>query len=156
MATNNASNNRYPSGILIGTSNVLMSDYNDGVAWTPTVSGSTSAGTGTYTIQVGYYSQVGNLIFATAQIVWTAHTGTGNLLVTNLPFACRNLANYNPESIVNTINIALPGGTSRTAIGSMQANTTIIDVQVTQNSGDNSPVALSATGEIHISIVYLK
>lgn len=156
MTTNNASNNRYPSGILIGTSNVLMPDYNDGVSWTPTVSGSTSAGLGTYTTQVGYYNVVGNLIFATAQIVWTAHTGTGNLLVTNLPFTCRNLANYNPESIVNTINIALPEGTNRTAIGSMQPNTTTVDVQVTQNAGANVAVALSASGEVHISIIYLK
>lgn len=156
MATNNSTNKSCPSGILIGTSNVLMSDYNDGVTWTPTVSGSTSAGTGTYTTQFGVYSQVGNLIFATAKIIWTAHTGTGNLLITDLPFNVRNLTDYDPEAIVNTINITLPGGTARTSIGSMQAATNIVNVQVTQNNGANSPVALSASGQVHLSIVYLK
>lgn len=156
MATINSVNNSFPNGILIGGSNIKMPDYDDGTSWVPTVSGSSSAGVGTYTTQVGIYSIVGNLIFATAEIVWSAHTGTGNLLITNLPFTVRNLANYNPEGIVNTISIALPGGSSRTSIGSCQHNTTTVDVQVTQNNGANLPVALSASGEVHLNIVYLR
>lgn len=154
MTTNNSTNNAFPSGITLGTSGVPFTTYNDGVSWVPTVSGSTSAGTGTYTVQAGYYTQIGNMIFLSADITWTAHTGTGNLLITNLPFPARNLSNYNPESIVNTANINLPGGTARTSVGSIQPNTSTVDVYVTTQT-TNSPVAMSASGTVHVTLAYL-
>lgn len=153
--TNNSTNKRFPSGILIGASNETMTDYLTGASFSPTVSGSTSAGTATYTLQFGIYSQVGNILFVTAEIIWTAHTGTGNLLITNLPFNARNLANYNPEGIVNTVSIPLPGSANRTSIGSIQNGTNVVNVEVSQNNAANSPVALSVTGEVHLNIIYL-
>ena len=55
--------------------------------WTPVVYGSTTAGVGTYVNQVGRYAVSGNLVVATAYIQWSAHTGTGDLLVSGLPYA---------------------------------------------------------------------
>jgi hypothetical protein len=51
----------------------------------PTIVGSTVAGVGTYSTQVGRYTRVGNRIFFDLAIVWSAHTGTGNMSVAGLP-----------------------------------------------------------------------
>jgi hypothetical protein len=88
-----------------GTSE-LLADYEEGT-WTPTISGSTVAGTGTYTIQVGRYTKVGNLVTVTAVMAWTAHTGTGSIFLTNLPFTAANIVNFEPVIAVMPANIAL-------------------------------------------------
>lgn len=54
--------------------------------FTPVVIGSTAAGTGTYTTQSGTYIKIGNMIYVTIALVWTAHTGTGDLRISGLPF----------------------------------------------------------------------
>ena len=54
--------------------------------YTPTVQGGTSAGAGTYSVQTGTYI-VDEYLYCTLnyQATWSAHTGTGTLLM-NLPF----------------------------------------------------------------------
>ena len=60
----------------------------------PTVSGTTSAGTATYTQQNGNYVKLGNLIFYWFVVVWNSGTGTGSLLLSNLPFAVDATVNF--------------------------------------------------------------
>ena len=62
-----------------------LDDYEEGT-WTPSIIGSTTAGTGTYTTQQGTYTKIGNIVKFQAEIVWTAHTGTGQVQVANYPF----------------------------------------------------------------------
>jgi hypothetical protein len=54
--------------------------------FTPVVAGTTSAGAGTYTTQVGRYTRLGNIVQVSIVLVWSAHTGTGNTKITGLPF----------------------------------------------------------------------
>lgn len=63
--------------------------------WTPTFVGSTGAGTYTYTIQVGYWTRVGQLIFVRGRIGISAITGapTGNMRIAGLPLNAVNIAN---------------------------------------------------------------
>jgi len=56
-------------------------------AWTPTVTGGTIAGVTTYTTQTGSYSVNGDYVYINIDVRYTAATGTGDLLVGNLPFA---------------------------------------------------------------------
>jgi hypothetical protein len=72
-----------------GTSE-LFADYEEG-SWTPTVIGSTSAGTATYSIQVGTYTRIGNKVFITCKVVYSSFTGTGNMDISGLPVACKTL-----------------------------------------------------------------
>lgn len=130
-------------------------NYQEAISWTPTIVGQTSPGVGTYTIQNGLYTRIGNIIFIQGQITWTAHTGTGNLLIGNLPFACRNSTNYNPEGIVNTESMTLPGGANRTSVGSAQPGLTTMQVSVPVNNAANSPVQMQASGTIHMTLTYL-
>ena len=62
--------------------------------WTPTLAGDGTAGTTTYTTQVGYYTIIGNLVYVEGQMVITAATGTGNAIIGGLPFTVKGLANY--------------------------------------------------------------
>jgi hypothetical protein len=64
-----------------------LDDYEEG-EWTPVIEGTTTAGTGTYTVRYAYYFKVGNIKFVTGAIGWSAHTGTGNLRLAGLPFSC--------------------------------------------------------------------
>jgi hypothetical protein len=74
-----------------GTSE-LLADYEEGT-WTPIVVGKTTAGTGTYSTQSGFYTKMGNMVTFSAILGWSAHTGTGNIQIQGLPFAITN-GNY--------------------------------------------------------------
>ena len=67
-----------------GTSE-LLDDYEEG-SWTPVVTGSTSAGTGTYGNQIGLYTKVGRVVHFQCWLQVSAHTGTGVTLINGLPF----------------------------------------------------------------------
>jgi hypothetical protein len=67
-----------------GTSE-LFNDYETGT-FSPTISGTTIAGTGTYNAAGGLYTKVGNLVTVQIYINLASHTGTGNILITGLPF----------------------------------------------------------------------
>lgn len=50
--------------------------------YTPTVYGSSVTGSGTYTVQTGFYREIGDALYLQIDIEWTAHTGSGELRVT--------------------------------------------------------------------------
>lgn len=60
-------------------------DYEEGT-YTPAIVGLTTAGAGTYSTQVGEYTKIGNRVLTTWHLIWSAHTGTGNMSV-SIPFA---------------------------------------------------------------------
>ena len=62
-----------------------MSSYEEGT-WIPVIEGTTTAGTGTYTSQGGSYTRIGDLVTCLGYTDITAHTGSGNILITGLPF----------------------------------------------------------------------
>ena len=128
--------------------------YSEQTAWTPTITGGTIAGTGTYSSQVGYYTHIGNMLFVTCHIVWTDHTGTGDMTITNLPFAARNSSDYHPEGTINPSNIPLPGNAT-SCRGDIAAGTSIVSMYVLRSNNTNSPVQMNASGTLHLTIAYL-
>jgi hypothetical protein len=86
-----------------------IDDYEEG-AFTPTISGTTTAGAGTYTAQTGRYTKIGNRVHFSIYLVWTAHTGTGSLLVTGLPFTSNATALAFSTASVYAANLALTAG----------------------------------------------
>jgi hypothetical protein len=58
----------------------------------PTLVGTTAAGVGTYTSQTGKWIRFGNLVYCNLAVSWTAHTGTGNMEITGLPYAAADRA----------------------------------------------------------------
>lgn len=72
--------------------------------FTPTVIGATSPGTGTYTTQSGIFSRLGNLVVFEISLSWTAHSGTGNMLIGGLPFPATTRSAVTPYG--NNISLA--------------------------------------------------
>jgi hypothetical protein len=66
-----------------------LDDYEEGT-FTPTMFGSTSAGTTTHVLQVGKYTKIGNVVFVNVIISWSAATGTGTMEMGGLPFTVAN------------------------------------------------------------------
>jgi hypothetical protein len=77
----------FPATQSASTDANTLDDYEEGT-FTPTIIGTTTAGTGTYSAnsQIGRYTKIGNRVYFTIYFVWTAHTGTGNMSVAGLPF----------------------------------------------------------------------
>jgi hypothetical protein len=75
----------FPATKVPSTDANTLDDYEEGT-WTPTLFGTTTAGTGTYVVNIGRYTLIGNVCYFDLIIVCTAHTATGNVRV-NLPFA---------------------------------------------------------------------
>lgn len=87
-----------------------LDDYEEGT-FSPTVYGTTAGGTGTYTTQSGRYIKVGKLVFASVGLTWTAHTGTGNMGIGNLPFTCFNTSTVAYQSMnAQCANLTVPAG----------------------------------------------
>ena len=85
-----------------------------GSTFTPVLVGSTTAGVGTYTAQLGYYTRIGNRVHFHLNLGWSAHTGTGNMKITGLPFTSSN-STFCPVTIVPA-DITSPAGTSIAAM----------------------------------------
>lgn len=106
-----------------GMTSELLDDYEEGT-FTPTVQGTTSAGTATYSIQVGRYVKVGDVVHFQISLAWSGHTGTGNIAgVYGLPFAAANVTNnYSTHSVcLDTLSMTA-GNVLQTFLGQAQSN----------------------------------
>jgi len=125
-----------------------LDDYEEGT-WTPTVIGSTSAGTATYSLQSGSYTKIGNTVNFWLKLTWTGGTGTGSLQVSSLPFTpvTTNL----PVMNLLAINISLTAGQTPYCF----MNGTIIQiVQLPTGGGSDTTVPYDAAGSLYITGTY--
>jgi hypothetical protein len=135
-----------------GTSE-LLADYEEGT-WTPTVDGSTTVGVATYDAQFGSYTKVGNRVIFSAYIAWSAHTGTGNMRISGLPFTiANNGGNY------SAVAVYLDASTALSALNVLQVRTIInstglFPTQTPVGGGATSQVALPASGGFMLSGQY--
>jgi hypothetical protein len=117
-----------------------LDDYEEGT-WTPRIDGSTSAGAGTYTAQVGLYTKIGRMVTYYFNVTWTAHTGTGSLLVANFPFTAGATDNSPIALVYSALTYTSPP-TARMA----QGTTTAALFQAASNAAiANIPIEAAAT-----------
>lgn len=93
-----------------GMTSELLNDYEEGT-FTPTIAGSGTSGTGTYTTQIGRYTKIGRKVYFNVVLTWTNLTGaTGILVVNGLPFTSANVTSN--TQTVDTIgeNVAITAG----------------------------------------------
>jgi len=126
--------------------------------FTPTISGSGTSGSGTYTTQIGNYMQlsagsgIGRVVFATGQVAWTAHTGTGNMRIAGFPSIFGSNGTFHLGSITYA-NIVLPSNSVQAYLRGNNAQS-IARLQTAQDNGVVRDVAMDSSGEINFSIVY--
>lgn len=146
-----------------GTSgNVLTSDGTNwtsagsDTSWTPTILGASTAGTATYSAQIGKYSKIGPLVFVTFILTWTSGTGTGNLLVGGLPVNIINTAGLRTTGTLQMAGGAtIPANTvTLQVISAGDASQTQLFLQVTSSAGNSGGVQYSAAGSAIGSIWY--
>ena len=94
----------FPATAVAATDVNTLDDYEEGT-FLPTVNGSTTAGTGTYTSRSGKYTKIGNVVTFCLDFILSAHTGTGDMLVAGLPFPS-DAINYQ-ANIVARHNLSL-------------------------------------------------
>lgn len=129
-----------------------LDDYEEGT-WTPVVVGGTTAGTGTYSLQIGRYTKIGNTVRIYFAVAWSAHTGTGKTIVTGFPFSS-NAGNQTPFAVFTygetfTANNVANGGIMSNGVTQWE------HWQVPVGGGNGSGIPIyNGTAEIQLSGVY--
>ena len=130
-----------------------LEDYEEGT-FTPTVIGSTTTGTATYSHQKGVYTKIGNVVTIQIYLNWSSGTGAGVLRFSNLPFTLYATSGfYSSATIGEYSNIAGTAGHTLCAIG--LPNT--VDIQFAENDFSSAPTttAYDAEGYIILTMTYL-
>ena len=143
------------SAILLGgtASANRLDDYEEG-SWTPTITGSTTAGSYSNVATSGNYTKVGNLVTASMYFYGASGTGAGNLLIGGLPFSLSSTANAVGVIQANS-GLVYPASTNE-AIFQMLANTTTGEVRCNKTDGSGyAKMQYPTTAEyIRINITY--
>ena len=127
-----------------------LDDYEEGT-FTPTVEGTSTAGTASYSVQSGLYTKVGRVVTIQIYIAWTGGTGTGNLSMAGLPFTSGG-TNYGILSAY-PLNIALTAGYYLGANVNLNA-TTIGLFQLPTGGGADAAIPYDAAGSLLLTGTY--
>ena len=127
-----------------------LDDYEEGT-WTPTIYGSSTAGTGTYDKQDARYIKIGGAVSFVFDLLWTAHTGTGDMNVAGLPFTVNVHAAIAPGYVDN---ITLTASNILQSL-CIDGSTNIGLRQTPVGGGSLSGVTLDTSGRLMISGTYL-
>ncbi len=125
--------------------------------WTPGISADGTAPTPTFSYQLGWYERIGNLVHVSFLVETTAISGgSGNLLITNLPFTHKTAAG---GAATGVCSMKLDWSASKTfVIANINANTNYISFLEHQDNTAPSLLPLAAWGAtsfVQGSIVYL-
>jgi hypothetical protein len=129
-----------------------LDDYEEGT-FTPTIIGSSTAGTATYTTQVGRYTKIGRQVSCQIDIGYNSGTGTGDLAISGLPFAENQATNpavtigYFDAITLTALNYAM----AYIASGSAR----IDFVQIPVGGGALTSVAYDGSGRIILNVTYV-
>ena len=121
----------------------LLADYEEGT-FTPVVNGSTTTGTGTYSIQLGRYTKIGNVVNFYINLAWSAHTGTGNFNpISGLPYTAANVTNNYSALAVYTSALGMTAGNTIQAV-TVPNTSTVVLRQVPTGGGFSVVIPLDA------------
>jgi hypothetical protein len=137
-----------------GAANYL-DDYEEGT-WTPNLVASSGSVT-TWSAQLGWYTKVGNFVFAQAHLSLTTHTLSGNLTLTGLPFNTTSSSNYRGTAsfgYMRGLDIGGSAGQLGIDIGPNSSTSAILYYR-----DNNTPTTISAASceqiiALHICIHY--
>ena len=129
-------------------SDQLLDDYEEG-PWTPTVQGTTTAGTATYAAQSGKYTKIGNKVFWECYVSWSSGTGAGNLYVYGLPFT-NGGSTYSACTIGYIHNFTLRSGHTPTGLTGSNA-TFLYFYEVPSGGGTNQQLVYDSEASMILS-----
>ena len=112
---------RSAGGIKFGTDTAAanaLDDYEEGT-WTPVFSGSSTAGSYSYAVQVGYYTKIGRLVTVTCSLFNInddSGAGAGNIKILGLPFTVSSGPHRAMIGALELDQFAFAGSLSATAM----------------------------------------
>lgn len=129
-----------------------LDDYEEGT-FTPTIVGTSTAGSGTYTTQVGRYTKIGRMVSVVLQVAWTAHTGTGNMRVAGLPFTSVNVTTVEWFGGAEYVNMTMPANTVPCVY--VVGNSAQVSLStIATAAGAVAPLVMDTAATAYVSIQY--
>jgi hypothetical protein len=138
-----------PEGITTGIGAVALESAG---VWTPTVAGSRSAGSAFYSVREGTWRRIGKQVHVQAQVIWSAHTGSGNVLIDGLPPSLTP-ASFSPQRVGQTVVSGMPW-TGPLLFAALTGAAAQIGVQQVASAGAVSLLPMAASGSVAINMVY--
>ena len=115
--------------------------------WTPAIYGSTGAGTATYSTQLGYYTRIGKVLTFHASVVFTGHTGTGDMRM-------NGLSAFSPKTGVNqplSLRVSDLTFTANAVPSAVIYSDSVIYFTVQANGAAVSVIAMDAAASVLIT-----
>jgi hypothetical protein len=129
-----------------------LDDYEEGT-WTPTIEGTSTAGTATYSDRNGQYTKIGRQVTVITYVSWNSGTGTGNLRMSGLPFTNNSGGVYGAVTLSEFDNIAMTANYYPNAYVE-QGGTRIIFEQSPTGGGGTISVPYDAAGAFILTATY--
>jgi hypothetical protein len=129
-----------------------LDDYEEGT-WTPTIEGTSTAGTATYSNRNGQYTKIGRQVTVITYVSWNSGTGTGNLRMSGLPFTNNSGGVYGAVTLSEFDNIAMTANYYPSAYVE-QGGTRIIFEQSPTGGGGTIGVPYDAAGAFILTATY--
>lgn len=132
---------------------VISRDNLETGTFTPTLIGNSSPGTATYSQRKGRFVRVGDLVHCEIYLDWSGGTGSGNGIITGLPFTSNS---YSPAVFPVIVNGITPSS-GRYPIGYISTSSTEIYLQEAPAAGGASGIIsqpYSASGSILATFSY--
>lgn len=142
----------YVTSISFDAGTNSLAQFIDTTTFTPTIVGSTGAGTATYTEQSGRYMVIGNWVLFNINLAWHTHTGTGDMTITGFPFKFAAAQSFYPN-VCMMQNIALPANTKWVVIDGVN-NAQTAEVTASLDNAAFAQVQMSAAGSLHVQGFY--
>jgi hypothetical protein len=128
-----------------------LDDYEEGT-WTPTIYGTSTAGTTTYFQQAGTYTKIGRVVTVQVFLNITNQTGTGDLRLGGLPFTAASGGNTFPCS-VRAENLTLSA--SKFPVFSVQGGATYINMeQNITGGGSMNVIPIDTSFSVDVTATY--
>ncbi|HUS87862.1 MAG TPA: hypothetical protein VMW91_00590 [Desulfosporosinus sp.] len=122
--------------------------------FTPKAVGSAVAGTGTYDIQLGNFIKIGRLVHVDISLSWSAHTGSGNMIIDDLPYTALNTTNYFANGATVFAGPLAPSSTDNVT-ASLQWGTKAITFFASRSGSEPTPINIGSNQEYYVSMSYL-
>lgn len=127
-----------------------LDDYQeDNFATTVGLIGLSSAGSPTWVSRIATSTKVGNICHVNMVLAWSAHTGTGNMRITGLPFASGSIG-----------RVAIPIVCENFTYGSgipmafLENSTDYLDLFLVTSGGAPSAIAMDTAGTLYLNFSY--
>jgi hypothetical protein len=129
-----------------------LDDYEEGT-FTPTIIGTTTAGTATYGGgQSGLYTKIGRMVYVSIYLSYSGGTGTGDLRIAGLPFtiAAADVPSFSIGAMSDIVLTAL----NVPVVSGVQSATQLSIQQLPVGGGTQTSVTYDGTGVIVMSGFY--